>query len=370
MECGKFPELLRSQSSVLRAELYIRLLYSVLVDADYLDTQRHFDPDLAAARTSKPLDASDLLDRLLRHVAGLSQGSSDSEVSRVRQQVLHACLRAADERPGFFSLTVPTGGGKTLSSMAFALKHAQQHQLRRIIYVLPYLNIIEQNAEVLRDALGPDLVLEHHSLADGLSVEQATASSRTGRGADQEPVETPSHRLAAENWDAPVIVTTTVQFFESCLAHRPARCRKLHRVPRSVVILDECQTLPPGLLEPILSVLQTLVEDYRTTVIFCTATQPAFRRRPALPIGVPPEKLREIAPDPRRLFRSMRRVEVRWPQPGESWSWEQVVTELANQKQALCIVNLRAHATELFTLLRAKSSDDVFHLSTNMCPAH
>ncbi|NOX56486.1 MAG: CRISPR-associated endonuclease Cas3'', partial [Planctomycetes bacterium] len=187
LECGEFPGPLRTPSSILRAEFYIRLLYSVLVDADYLDTERHIDPDLATARTSMPLEASDLLERLLGHIVGLCRRSSDSQINLVRQQVFHACLGAADMPPGFFSLTVPTGGGKTLSSMVFALKHASQNHLRRIIYVLPYLNIIEQNAQVLREALGPDLVLEHHTLSDGFSAEAATCS-RIRSGAAQEPV--------------------------------------------------------------------------------------------------------------------------------------------------------------------------------------
>lgn len=355
----------------LRAEVRIRLLFSCVVDADFLDTERHFDPEKTARRPSCTLDPEKRLESLRSAVDELSRRPMPDHVRDARRYVFDECLRAAKLAPGFFSLTVPTGGAKTLASMAHALQHAAHYSLRRIIYVLPYLNIIEQNAEVLRKVFGTDFVLEHHSLSDDdvHNVEGRVAKDVTTGLADE--AETPHHRLATENWDAPLIVTTNVQFFDSLFANRPSKCRKLHRIARSAVILDECQTLPPALLQPILSMLQTLVSDYGTTVVFCTATQPAFRRRPGFEGGIPPDEIREMVPDNAMLFQSLQRTKAIWPRsPDQRTLWKDLASRLAAQKQVLCIVNLRRHAAELYDLVMQRVSEGVFHLSTNLCPAH
>lgn len=345
----------------LRAEVCIRLLFSCLVDADYLDTERHFEPEKAARRASIPLDAGSRLETLLEATRRVSHKCPEGPVKAARKRVLDACLAAARHPPGFFSLTVPTGGGKTLSSMAFSLRHAELHGLRRIIYVLPYLNIIEQNARILSEIFGNQAVLEHHSLVDA-------GSDPAGATAIEVP-ETPRQRLAAENWDSPLIVTTSVQFFESLFANRPSRCRKLHRIPRSVIVLDECQTLPTGLVAPILSMLTTLVEDYGVTVVFCTATQPAFHLRRGFECGIPAKRVREIVPEGRELFRVMQRTEPRWETAGPT-SWERLAERIAECRQALAVVNLRAHARELFRQVSALVPEGTYYLSTDLCPVH
>ena len=244
-----------------QAHLWIRMLFSCLVDADFLDTEKFMSPDKASERGAK-LGLQELSERLNRSTAERDQalrdsGAWNSPVNQVRRSVLQDCLNAAEQPPGFFTLTVPTGGGKTLSSIALALKHALKHEKRRIIVAIPYTSIIEQTCDVLRKVLGKDAILEHHSNLDP----------------DRE---THKSRLATENWDAPIVVTTNVQLFESLYANRTSACRKLHNVANSVIILDEAQMLPPELLMPTLSVLKGLVDHFGCTIVLCTATQPAL----------------------------------------------------------------------------------------------
>jgi CRISPR-associated endonuclease/helicase Cas3 len=277
----------------------------------------------------------------------------------VRDDVLNACLAAAESKPGLFSLTVPTGGGKTLSGLAFALKHAAAHGLRRVIYVAPYLSILDQNARVVREALGvgrdDPAVFEHHSLAEPPGGEGLNETARAAAA------------RRAENWDAPVVLTTSVQFFESLFSNRPSRCRKLHNVARSVVLLDECQTLPPELVASTCSVLGQLAAQLGCTVVLCTATQPAFGHE-----DLEGDRLRdvtEIAPPALHLFSRLRRVRVAWPKPTDPpLSWEAVAARMREGRAALCVVNTRRAARELFAALRP--AGDAFHLSTSMCPAH
>jgi CRISPR-associated endonuclease/helicase Cas3 len=338
-------------------ELYIRMIFSCLVDADFLDTERHFT---GKARTARALGRiNDLL--LSRLESERKSKATDGPVNQMRHSVFEQCLAMAGQGQGFFSLTVPTGGGKTLSSMAFALAHARRWNLDRVIVVIPYLSIIEQNAAEYRrilDPAGEGLVVEHHSAVP--------VAERTGEGR-RSPMD-----LAAENWDAPVIVTTSVQLIESLFASSQSKCRKLHNIARSVVMLDEVQTLPTHLLDPLLNVLRDLEEHYGVSFVFTTATQPAFRRDAAgLPEGFAGDEVTELVPDTRTTFSKVRRVEFR--REG-TLPWSTVAQRLAASHQSLCVLNVRRHAFELWEALRdavgLHERDSVFHLSSAMCAEH
>lgn len=337
------------QSDAHAIEFFVRMLFSALVDADFLDTERHFSGDAAAVRGQSP-DLQSLWQRFETFHGALATGAR-APVSRVRRDVYEACLSAAGQPQGIFRLTVPTGGGKTLSSLGFALRHAITHGLRRVVVAVPYTTITEQTAGVYRAALGGDQsVLEHHSAIDPAQIDEQTEGGLWGR-------------LASENWDAPVVVTTTVQLFESLFARSTSKCRKLHRLAGSVIIIDEAQVLPPHLLEPILDALRTLCARYRTTVVICTATQPAFDDAPGFRglAGVT-----EIAPDPPALFHALRRVRYEVP-TGEGWSWERVADEMRTAESALAIANTVGDSLELFNVLDDSSA---FYLSTLLCGKH
>ncbi|MBE0418335.1 MAG: CRISPR-associated helicase Cas3' [Coriobacteriia bacterium] len=251
-------------------------------------------------------------------------------------------------------MTVPTGGGKTLSSLAFALTHAVLHGLDRVIYAIPYTSIIDQTVDAFRSVLGSDeAVLAHHSAAF-----EPTDEADADDGPDW-------RRLAAENWDSPVVVTTNVQFFESLLASRPGRCRKVHRIARSVVVLDEVQTLPPRLLEPLLDIIARLASDWGTTFVLCSATQPAVGRHDKPGVFLP--NLRDIVADPRRLFQVVRRVDYEVPE--EPWSWARLAAEVRTHEQCLVILNTRKDALAVLDIL-AEGLPDVLHISTLLTPAH
>lgn len=333
----------------LSFELWLRMLHSVLVDADWLDTEAFLDPESAGARREHGDSLAPLWATLRDSQDALIRDSDPTPVNVARAEIYRACLDAAARPQGVFSLTVPTGGGKTLSSMAFALKHAQAHGLRRVVVALPYTSIIEQNAERYREVFGADAVLEHHSARP---LPQTPA---------EEDAELPA-RLAAENWDAPVVVTTTVQLLESLFANRNPRLRKLHRLAGSVVILDEAQTLPPHLLKPTLDVLRALVRDYGVTLVLSTATPPALAARDGFP-GF--DAVVPIINDPDALADHLRRVRFD-DQTDEPWSWERTADEVQAQRQVLCIVNTKPNAQDLLDLL----PDNVLHLSTALCPAH
>ncbi|MBZ2173407.1 CRISPR-associated helicase Cas3' [Nitratidesulfovibrio sp. SRB-5] len=344
--------------------LFVRMVFSCLVDADSLCTEAFTTPDRAAWRRGY-LPLSELKVRLDRHLDHLAAHAPATPVNSLRAGILAACRDAAPNAPGLFSLTVPTGGGKTLSSLAFALDHAQAHGLRRVIYAIPYTSIIEQTARVFREALNDTddhAVLEHHSnfvplRADGTPVPP-------GRdGQDDDAGEGRRSILAAENWDAPVVVTTNVQFLESLFAARRSPCRKLHNIARSVVILDEAQMLPPEHLLPCLEVLRALVLDYGCSVVLCTATQPALGKREGFDRGL--ESPHEIAPNPEQLATALRRVEVT---DAGTLDDAQLAARLAGQPQVLCVVNTRPHARALYELLAPQG--DAVHLSAAMCPAH
>ncbi|MBD5418195.1 MAG: CRISPR-associated helicase Cas3' [Desulfovibrio sp.] len=384
---GYFQELRRLMSKdgktldAFATAFLLRMLYSCLVDADYLDTERVCAPERHALRQEPPTLAG-LAERFFHFLgergflpetavseAALAAGAQTAcgslarraAIRQARAFMLQCCLNAAEERPGIFSLTMPTGGGKTLSSMAFALRHARKHGLRRIVLVVPYTSIIEQNADVLREALGEDAVLEHHS--NFIHPDEAGAE-----GAQGDESASMAYRLTTENWDASVIVTTSVQFFESLFSNRPSRCRKLHNLAESVIILDEVQMLPVPFVTPCIAALRELARSYGSSVVLCTATQPALMRAPWLQTGLAPEEVRDIIPEKAQgpLFRIFERAQVEVRK--EKLDDEALAAMLRAEPQVLCIVNSRRHARELFALLDGGEAD--FHLSARMTPAH
>ncbi len=329
---------------------WIRMLFSCVVDADFLDTEAFFDREKAVLRGSYP-QVQELLGAFTAYMDKKQGEAPDTTVNRIRAEVFRQCDARAADLPGIFTLTVPTGGGKTLSSMAFALRHAVQHRKQRILYVIPYTSIIEQTADEFRRIFG-EAVVEHHSNLD----------------VADEAKETPRSRLACENWDAPIVVTTSVQFFESLFASRTSRCRKLHNIVGSVVVLDEAQLLPPEFLNPILSVLRELVARYHVTLLLSTATQPALgeRRTPSFHFdGLP--NVCEIVEDPRKLHEKLKRVDIMMPTSlTEPRSWEDLARELQEHGSVLCIVNRRDDARTLWEFM----PNGTFHLSALMCGAH
>lgn len=343
------PSLPFQPKDPFQISFFTRMLFSALVDADFLDTERFMDPKRHAIRNFGPP-----LEKLLLYLNNtLDKFASQGKVNRLRQEILERCRENALLEPGMFTLTVPTGGGKTLSSMAFALEHAQRFGHRRIIYVIPYTSIIEQNAKVFREIFPPGSVIEHHSNFDESSFSEDKDQFGVGL----------RHRLACENWDAPVVVTTNVQFFESLYAAKPSRCRKLHNLAGSVIILDEAQMLPIEYLKPCLRALEELTVNYQTSVVLCTATQPALRKREEFKHGL--EGVREIAPDPKRMHREFTRTYL---DDAGTLALKDVAELVRKKEQVLCIVNTRDRAGDLFALVQEESG--ARHLSALMCPAH
>lgn len=345
------PSFLRAfkndESSRRQLELWGRFLYSALVDADSLATEDVYEHGKRRRVLGTAPDLESLRQRLHAFLEAKSAAARPSEIQNLRLAVLAACRTKAAEKPGFFSLTVPTGGGKTFSSLSFALEHATRHGLRRVISIIPFTSILEQTAEQYRLAIGEESLIEHHS-----GLDPDTESLR--------------NLMASENWDAPVVLSTGVQFFESLFARSRSRCRKLHNIARSVILLDEAQTLPTEFLNPVLDVLQTLVSSFGCTVLFSTATQPALNRSPQLKEGI--EGVREIVDDPVGLARAFVRYRVRWPEIGAPpTSWPELAAELATKPQVLAIVHQRGDARELAGLL---PPEGLFHLSANLCAAH
>jgi len=342
--------------AALATDVYTRLLFSTLVDADRLDTACW----PTAPTPDQPLRAEDLLLCVLQERDRKRALNPSSPLAAFRNRIFDACQLAAAQPPGFFSLTVPTGGGKTISAMNFALAHAKAHGLRRVIVVIPYLSIIEQNAAEYRRIFGENAVVEVHSAIEPR--------------ADASEEEKDRLELVSENWDAPVIVTTSVQFIESLLANSASRCRKLHRIARSVVIFDEVQTLPAHLLAPTFSILREFQRNYGTTFVFSSATQPAFRRSPSLPDGFGPDELQPILPesDQREMYRALRRVRYHLPKPDETLDWPLLAERLSSTAQVLCVVNLTRHAALLWEQLcrRLPQGERPIHLSSAMCAAH
>ena len=329
----------------LSEAFYIRMLYSCLVDADYLDTEAFMDGTLPRGGY-EPI--ASLLDKLDQYIA--PWWNPKNELNRKRCDILRSCLNAGENFPnGLYTLTVPTGGGKTVSSLAFALRHAATHGKKRVIYVIPYTSIIDQTAEVFENILEAENVLEHHSGVDYTMPEEEVDPALYRKA------------LATENWDAPVIVTTAVQFFESLYSNLPSRCRKLHNIADSVIIFDEAQTLPVSYLYPCVSAIGQLVQYYGVTAVLCTATQPALQSLFAeLAPGL---TMREICPDTDALYQFFRRTTLR--QAG-ALTEEELAEQLNASPQTLCVVNRRVTAQKLYALLPEEGS---YCLTTLLCPA-
>lgn len=327
----------------LKASFRTRMLYSCLVDADFLDTERFMDGERGRGGYD---DLPTLLRRLKEYIAPWQ--NPKTALNKLRCKILNSCLDTGSKLKGIYTLTVPTGGGKTVASLAFALRHAVAHGMRRVIYVVLYTSIIEQNAEVFREILGDGNVLEHHSgvqfeLSDGASPEEVRRA------------------LAAENWDMPVIVTTAVQFFESIYANRSSKCRKLHNLADSVIIFDEAQMLPLCHLRPCVAAMASLAEQFRSTLVLCTATQPSLGD--LLHTYAPSCPITELCPQTAEEYDSFRRVTFRQ----EGILEDDVLAEkLSEHRQVLCIVNSRKAAQSIFARLPQEAS---FHLSTLMVPA-
>jgi CRISPR-associated endonuclease/helicase Cas3 len=364
----KTAKVAESKADAFADALRTRFLFSCLVDADFLDTEKHFQPETAARRDTPGLQADRALSALL---ASLDSKSKEGQLNRLRGQLLQDCLAAAGKQPGLFTLTAPTGGGKTLASLAFALKHASLHNeqqpdpskhFRRVIVVIPYTTIIEQTAQVYREVFepvfGPHYVLEHHS-----AVAPRERDSDAGRDAEEEWLR--RARLAAENWDAPLIVTTSVQFFESLFSNKPSDCRKLHNIAKSVVMFDEVQTLPIKLVPSLLSAVNCLCGDYGVTAVFGTATQPAFTHAAMAIRGG--WTTTEISSEPRKMAEALKRTVIARRPDEQRPSWAELADELRQHPRVLCVVNTRAQARSLFQALPAADS---FHLSAAMCATH
>ena len=320
--------------------VFIRMLYSCLVDADFLDTERFMSNGMIQRDSGECMEV--LLDKLKDRISKWLVNRDDTTVNGRRSEILRNCLEQGKTPKGLFQLTVPTGGGKTVASLAFALRHAVEHHMDRVIYVIPYTSIIEQNAQVFREILGNENVLENHSNVDYESSEEF------------KPMQ-----LAAENWDKPVVVTTNVQFFESLYANKSSKCRKLHNIVNSVIIFDEAQMLPPNYLKPCMAMIEELLQRYGTSIVLCTATQPALQQ-------FLPEKYvaRELCPRREEQFRFFERVTY---QDIDTVTEEEMAEKLQQEWHALCIVNTRKRAQRLYERLQGEG---VYHLSTTMYPAH
>ena len=332
-------------------QFFTRMLFSSLVDSDRLATEAFYNK-IEGKRSQRGWEGEfkGLLEALDRKMATFA--ISGSSVNTLRQNI-HNYVRAnTKQSPGLFSLTVPTGGGKTLTSLAFALEHALHHDLRRVIYVIPYTSIIEQTALVFANALDDDdAILEHHTSFDWQAISQNDEIEKI--------------KVATQNWDRPIVVTTTVQFFESLFSNRPSKCRKLHNISGSVIILDEAQTLPLRLLRPCLAAIRELGRSYNCSLVMCTATQPSIRKTDGFqhPEGL--EDVRELAPNPKDLYERLRRVKVK--NVGDLTD-DALIEKIGNQNQVLVIVNNRRHARSLFDAIATE--DGSMHLTNNMTSIH
>ena len=333
----------------------VRMQFSCLVDADSLDTEAFMNPEQAKLRGSHA-SMSEFLKMMENYLQELKVNVPDTEVNRIRNYVQEQCIKESKGVGGFYSLTVPTGGGKTLAAVLWALHHAVKNHLQRIIIAIPYTSIIVQTAATLKCIFGEDNVLEHHSNMNPDEIKDKNLCERL--------------QLATENWDYPIVVTTNVQFFESLFSNKRSDCRKLHNIAKSVIILDEVQTLPLDFYRPIVDTLNTLQRVFGASVLFTTASQPILSGRIE---GANPQAsfdalsfVHEIIPDAANLHNKLRRVELQFMDGARSY--DEIAEELSKHQQVLCIVNTRRDAKELYDRLPREGI--CLHLSRMMCPAH
>ena len=343
----KIPELKTSPVNVEKTKdlnfslsMFTRMMYSCLVDADFLDTEEFMTEERSGRQQGQEIQV--LLDKLEKYITEWLKNTETESVNGRRTEILKACLENGEREKGLFRLTVPTGGGKTVASLAFALRHAVKHHMKRIIYVIPYTSIIEQNAAVFRRILGDENVLENHCNIDY-----------------EEAEELKPMQLASENWDKPVVVTTNVQFFESLFSNKSSKCRKLHNMANSVIIFDEAQMLPNDYLKPCLTAIEELVINYKVSAVLCTATQPALD---AFFCNI--KQITELCPRTEEQFEFFKRVHF---ENDGKLSEEDVEECLLRETQALCIVNTKKKAQKIYNAMR---EDGVYHLSTSMYPKH
>lgn len=329
---------------------FTRMIFSCLVDADFLDTESFMSQGHVKRDGGESISV--LYDRTMQYFEqhGFLTVKDADSVNGHRTEILKHCIKMGTQDRGLFRLTVPTGGGKTTASLAFALRHAKEQGMDRVIYVIPYTSIIEQNSAVFRKILGDDNVLENHC-----HVEYKAAEN----GEELDPMQ-----LAAENWDKPVVVTTNVQFFESLFASRTSKCRKLHNIANSVIIFDEAQMLPLDYLTPCLKAITQLLLHYHCSAVLCTATQPALKNMLDADVL---KTSQELCPDVEEQFRFFKRVQFK--NLGTATK-EELVQRLENEKQALCIVNTRKEAQDIYKELEQSGVEGLFHLSTTMAPMH
>ena len=364
----KIPDLkLETNRKEFEITVLVRMLFSCLIDADRTDTKKFykkFDQNKAYSKLDTVEDWPQLLDmkkkfdmymREFGDDVKTKNHKTDPKINKIRHDILEISKEKGKLKRGIFTFTVPTGGGKTLSSLAFALEHALCHKLDRIIYVVPYMSITHQNAEVFRKAVGDNAVLEHHSsfkIPDSMTIENSDKL-----------------KIAEEDWSAPLIVTTAVQFFESLFSNKPTRCKKLHNIANSVVILDEAQSLPLALLIPCVAMLDTLAKRFGVTIVLCTATQPALLEKDGFPNGF--DLTCEISENVNEIYKLMRRTVIKpIGEKDDNYIANDILKKYEeNNYSVLCIVNTRKHATVLYQLLEEHDTL-LFHLSALMCPEH
>ncbi|KJS83821.1 MAG: hypothetical protein JM58_11860 [Peptococcaceae bacterium BICA1-8] len=337
---GKVPNIRPLNKGGFSLSFYIRMIYSCLVDSDFLDTELFMS--INKVDRSVNYDYKLFNKKLNRYIAKFK--NKEREINKKRAEILNDCIEKSTNEKGLFTLTVPTGGGKTISSLAFAINHVLEHGMDRIIYVIPYTSIIEQTGKIFKDILGQANVLEHHSNFDFKNEEDLIFHKL---------------KLSSENWDIPIVVTTNVQFFESLFANKSSRCRKLHNITNSVIIFDEAQMIPTQFLTPCLMSISELVINYKSSCVLCSATQPSLKDRFPKEISI-----NEICENTELLYEFFRRTKV--VNRGKM-EVAQIAEELNNCNQALCIVNSKKHAIQIYSKL---SGEGAFHLSTRMCPKH
>jgi CRISPR-associated endonuclease/helicase Cas3 len=340
-------------------EVFIRYLFSALTDSDWLSTEKHFNRGVSEIRTDTSLPIDEMISKLETE---FSVKPKEGRINQLRNEARFEAIQKADQTCGFYSLSLPTGMGKTLTSIAWALRHAQANRLKRIIIVLPFVNIIDQTAQILKGIFGDEWVLEHHS---SFNEDETLAKADDGHYSLIEQ----RKKLACENWNYPIILTTTVQFFESLFSNKPSKCRKVHNIAGSVVVFDEVQTLPKDILLPTLQMLKDVQSVMRSSFLFCTATQPAFEKRQSFD-GL--ENIQPLINDSDEMFKETRRVKYELLHELEPIDLSELLAITANKgNSALVIFNTKKPALEFFNLAKALDLwENKYHLSTGMCPDH